>query len=279
MEKTVLNMKADKKFNMEYIEIIQSEEATNEEKAIAKENLVIANDLLVKKIVSKYTKMATVAYDENDMYQEGAQGVLIAAEKFDLTKGYQFSTYAVWWIRQKISRGLTDLGRSVRIPVHMTEVMNKYYKFQQDFISQNGREATDDEVQMALELTDSQMEDIKNAVIMTDTKSLDVQVGEDQSTTILDFIEDNKTTSPEESMMQEQLSIDLDNVMTRCLDKREKAVLAERFGMGGNDPKTLEEVGEIFNVTKERIRQIEAKALRKLRFKNNKKVLEGYMYA
>lgn len=250
------------------VELAKSIEDGSDE---ARADLINANLRLVVSIAKKYIGRGLTFLD---LVQEGNQGLMRAVEKFDWKRGFKFSTYATWWIRQAITRAIADQAKTIRIPVHMVETINKVYKATRALTQRLGREPLIEEIADEVGITIEKVEEIYR--ISQDTTSLATPVGDDEDSFLGDFIEDTTQPSPYDETAKELLRESIEEVLG-SLDERESKVLSLRFGLVGETPKTLEEVGKIFNVTRERIRQIEAKALRKLRHPSRRKKLMDYL--
>ena len=238
----------------------------------AKNTLINANLRLVVNIAKHYVGRGMLFLD---LIQEGNLGLMKAVDKFDYEKGFKFSTYATWWIRQAITRAIADQARTIRIPVHMVETINKMTRIQRQLIQELGREATAEEISEAMggELTPKRIREIQR--IAMEPVSLETPIGEEDDSHLGDFIEDKESESPVEYTTRQLLKEELYGIL-KDLSPREERVIRLRYGLDDNHPKTLEEVGKEFNVTRERIRQIEAKALKKLRHPTRSKRLGDY---
>ncbi|ADL53272.1 sigma-70 family RNA polymerase sigma factor [Clostridium cellulovorans] len=261
----------DKSHNLEYLVDLHSSKEDFRKREQALDNLVNANKKLVWEIALRYKQFSTVSFDNSDMYQAGVLGLMKAAEKFDISKGNQFSTYATWWVRQSITRSIADYSTTIRIPVHMREKIIKYVSTENKFWNENGRVASKEELANLLGISSEEVNYLQVYQDVANLTSLDIPIGADEGSFLGEFIPDDKHRSPEKSAEEGELKRELKEICEGRLTPKETRILNFRFGFIDGRTHTLEEIGHVENVTRERIRQIEAKAISKLQ---NPKILE-----
>ena len=259
------------------LHVLSSDETRKKIEEYQKGNLAVRDEIimgnlkLVLSIVNQFSKRVD---NLDDLFQIGVVGLMKAVEKFDVSKGYKFSTYATWWIRQAITRAIADQARTIRIPVHMVETINKVKKVQSQLLHQNGHEPSADEIAAEIDMPVDKVREIMR--VAQEPVSLETPIGEEEDSHLGDFIPDNDAPAPADAASHTMLREQLSDVLS-TLTPREAKVLKLRFGLEDGRSRTLEEVGKEFNVTRERIRQIEAKALRKLRHPSRSRKLKDYL--
>lgn len=261
--------------NIEYLSNLHSNNEEIKTKSLS--NLVEANEKLVWKIVQRYSNLSTVGFDVYDMYQVGVLGLLRAAEKFDISLGNQFSTYAIWWIRQAITRGIADHSTMIRVPVHYREKMNKFIRVENELWNKYARPANTKELAEEMDETIEEIERIRFYIAQNNLDSLDRLVNEADDTALGDFIENENIGLPEDEYFKKEIREIIEKIFEAILTDREIEILCYRFGLINDETLTLEEIGKIYGVTRERIRQIEAGALKKLQSKKRTKILKEFL--
>ncbi len=265
LEVSKLQNVIDKSENLKYLVQFHASEENSSDKSEAMNNISKANERLVWEIAKRYERFATSSFDINDMVQAGMMGLIKAVEKFDISMGNQFSTYATWWIKQNITRSIADFSTTIRVPVHMREKIIKYSKIENQFWFENGRAPTDDELSIIIGTTVSDINNVKVYRNIANLTSLDIPIGSDEGSYLGDFICDTKSKSTEDYIEENDLKNELKGIFDKCLKVKEKEILISRFGLDGGSSYTLQEIGQVYGCSRERIRQIEAKAIRKLR--------------
>jgi len=260
-------------YNLDYLNSLHSEHSEYDQKQKSLDNLVEANINLVWKVVDRYEGAATQSFDSDDMFQHGMMGLIKAAEKFDLSKETQFSTYAVYWIRQSITRAIMDFSRTIRIPVHMRERINKMRRVKGQLKSYLKREPLAEEIGAEMDLLTSEVYEI--ILLSQNEVSLDTPVGSEQDSFLGDFIKDDSNDLPNEKVMKNSLKEEISDVLNKYTE-REREIINKRFGLQDQEEKTLEELGQVYGVTRERIRQIESKTLKRLRHSTVRDRLRDY---
>lgn len=266
----------DKAYNIDYLKILSTGDLERQSEAMDK--LVQANKRLVWKIVKRYQRASTCAFDTNDMYQAGQMGLMKAAEKFDVQRGLQFSTYATWWIRQAITRSIADFSTTIRLPVHKREELYKLVKLESEMSLNGIAEVPLEELAKEFGVSLTRLEELKMQQIMGNITSLDQPIGEADGSFLGDFVEDNVTPTPDVVVDKVFMREELDKLIDTVLDERSKRVIQLRFGLLDGTSHTLEEIGAEFGVTRERIRQIESKAIKRMRHPINCRNVEEFYH-
>lgn len=254
----------DRKYNLEYLEDYSISKDNPESRLLSLSRLTAANEKLIWKVVMRYKQFVTTSFDADDMYQAGAEGLLEAIERFDLSKGYQFSTYATWWIKQSISRSICNYSTTIRLPVHMHEEVVRFTRLENRMIDENNYEIDDEILAREYGCAKEKINQLRKYRSLANLTSLSKSVGEDGDSTIEDFVEDQINDSPDVAFEKIELKNIIKELCDTKLKPKEKEIIDLRFGLTDNIPRTLEEIGKKYNVTRERIRQIEVKAIRKL---------------
>ncbi|OFI49356.1 hypothetical protein BG261_01885 [Floricoccus tropicus] len=267
-----LNEVVSKSNNKLYLNEYHLNDKYSLKKLDALDKLVRANSKLVWKVVFKYKKFSTIAFDLNDMYQVGMQGLIKAAEKFNLSFENEFSTYAVWWIRQSITRGIANYSNTIRIPVHVRDKIVKLIKIENNFWNTNSRQVTNEELSKIMNLSINDIVELKMYKEISNIVSLEISINNEDNSSLKEFIADNNTTTPEELLDEKTFRNEIRSLLNEILTQKEIEIISLRFGLDDGQIRTLEEIGKVYNVTRERIRQIESKSLEKLQ---NRRFMEG----
>ncbi|WP_461218643.1 sigma-70 family RNA polymerase sigma factor [Lapidilactobacillus salsurivasis] len=268
----------DPKYNLDYLDAFNTPESSPDKRAQALNNLVSANTKLVWKWVLRYKQLTTPSLDVEDLFQAGRLGLLKAAEGFDFSQGYQFSTYAVFWIRQAITREIANYSTTIRVPVHMHEQIRKFIKAENDFYIEHNRMGTNEELAAILDATPEKIEDLRVTKEIANLASLEAPLAVDDQSTLGDFVVDQSQPLPDDHLNKTELQKELQKAFDLKLSKKQARVLSFRFGLIDGQEHTLEEIGAVEGVTRERIRQIEQKALAKLSTTQSKEMLEDFYY-
>lgn len=268
----------DKSKNKDYLIAFHNSPSNSDNRKVALNNIVEANEKLVLKILRKYVLLKTPSFDEEDMFQAGVEGLLKAVEKFDIKCENQFSTYATWWINQSIERAIADYSTVIRLPVHMRENIMRLNRMESEFWKTNNRNATDKELAELLNFAENKIKDLKKYRNVANLVSFDVPINDEKDSFLGDFIIDHENKPPEVYFEEEELLNELELIFKEKLKDREKEIISLRFGLVDGHNYTLEEIGQIQGCTRERIRQIEAKVIKKLQNSGVKERLRGFYY-